>query len=87
MIAQFRFIKSIGDGYFGRQDYKDIICPNIEVRDLNHAEIKARSTMLKHFCFFNVQNAFFPYCFVTLESVTYRMRLDKQTGKIETEIV
>ncbi len=78
MLATFKFIKRTGDGYFGRVDYVDVVCPNIEVRDLNHIIIKARATFRKHLAGWNSNSCYMSYCFVTLQDTgeVYRVSCD-----------
>lgn len=76
MLVKMRFIKRIGDGYFGRLEYQDVIVNDVEVRDLEHAGKRAYVTMRKHFCGLKISGAFFPYAFITLpDDTVYRVRV------------
>lgn len=82
MLAEFRFTQRIGDGLFGRLQYKDIVCPNIEVRDFEHACIKARATMIKHNCQLGVDRAFSPRATITIDGITTQVYVN-QSGRLE----
>jgi hypothetical protein len=79
MIAKIRFTQRIGDGRFGRLSYKSIEWIG-EVRDFEHACIKARATMLKHSCLFNVDKALSPRAFITILGVRKQVYVNQQGG-------
>jgi hypothetical protein len=85
MLVTIRFTRRIGDGLFGRLAYEEIVCPDIEVNNLDHALNKVRVTCLKHKCLYNVNKAFLPRAYIQLPDNTIVSTYVNRDGTIEIE--
>jgi hypothetical protein len=87
MLVSIRFIRRVGDGYFGRCAYQDVVCPNIVVRDFVHACVKVRATIVKHRGFYVISGAYFPCAWITLPDGQI-VRVDvSRTGEVDCHIM
>ena len=82
MKATFRFVRQVGDGYFGRLSYKETVV-DVDVRDVQQAAHKAFATVRANGNGMHMPGAILSRVYVMINDVPYQFYVPTQGRAVE----